>query len=121
MIRRPPRSTLFPYTTLFRSVERPPVSEHVADGRVDGALHEVVGFLEVGYDFGIHAAKERKGSRKFRAFELGPRPRVQAQVMIAAPAIPDVAHMMKVRVVPGNCASQGSPRSSPGGIESRPD
>src|SRR2546425_6787598 len=27
MIRRPPRSTLFPYTTLFRS--------HVADGRVE--------------------------------------------------------------------------------------
>src|SRR6185436_20273287 len=24
MIRRPPRSTLFPYTTLFRSVARPP-------------------------------------------------------------------------------------------------
>src|SRR2546427_12964162 len=24
MIRRPPRSTLFPYTTLFRSLERPP-------------------------------------------------------------------------------------------------
>src|SRR3712207_7627736 len=24
MIRRPPRSTLFPYTTLFRSPERPP-------------------------------------------------------------------------------------------------
>src|SRR5256885_12245713 len=24
MIRRPPRSTLFPYTTLFRSVPRPP-------------------------------------------------------------------------------------------------
>src|SRR3712207_7414216 len=23
MIRRPPRSTLFPYTTLFRSIERP--------------------------------------------------------------------------------------------------
>src|SRR2546426_2296288 len=27
MIRRPPRSTLFPYTTLFRSRERPP-GEH---------------------------------------------------------------------------------------------
>src|SRR2546429_7796887 len=26
MIRRPPRSTLFPYTTLFRSVERPDVA-----------------------------------------------------------------------------------------------
>src|SRR2546430_11528406 len=24
MIRRPPRSTLFPYTTLFRSLQRPP-------------------------------------------------------------------------------------------------
>src|SRR3712207_7308639 len=28
MIRRPPRSTLFPYTTLFRSIG----AEHVADG-----------------------------------------------------------------------------------------
>src|SRR3712207_8216629 len=39
MIRRPPRSTLFPYTTLFRSVEpvgtAPPSTrrERVADGR----------------------------------------------------------------------------------------
>src|SRR2546430_3786481 len=31
MIRRPPRSTLFPYTTLFRSRTRP-------DGRPDGRL-----------------------------------------------------------------------------------
>src|SRR3712207_6952065 len=34
MIRRPPRSTLFPYTTLFRSRlrngERPPVRAHIA-------------------------------------------------------------------------------------------
>ena len=82
----------------FGIVKRPPVSEYIADGRVDGALHEVVGFLEAGYDFGIHAAKERKGSRKFRAFELGPRPRVQAQVMIGAPAIPDVGHEGRVKV-----------------------
>src|SRR3712207_8776477 len=27
MIRRPPRSTLFPYTTLFRSLQHPPVVE----------------------------------------------------------------------------------------------
>src|SRR2546430_5678711 len=27
MIRRPPRSTLFPYTTLFRSADRPVLSE----------------------------------------------------------------------------------------------
>src|SRR3989442_11365829 len=30
MIRRPPRSTLFPYTTLFRSVVRPAVRDHEA-------------------------------------------------------------------------------------------
>src|SRR2546430_5076764 len=28
MIRRPPRSTLFPYTTLFRSIALDPKSEH---------------------------------------------------------------------------------------------
>src|SRR5689334_24243247 len=28
MIRRPPRSTLFPYTTLFRSVEIEAIAEH---------------------------------------------------------------------------------------------
>src|SRR2546422_4992471 len=43
MIRRPPRSTLFPYTTLFRSAqhlhgialrERPHAVEHIADLRL---------------------------------------------------------------------------------------
>src|SRR2546430_6424506 len=43
MIRRPPRSTLFPYTTLFRSVllkldAGEPVSRLVAHGLVDGAF-----------------------------------------------------------------------------------
>src|SRR5689334_24858199 len=32
MIRRPPRSTLFPYTTLFRSRARSPVAESVYRG-----------------------------------------------------------------------------------------
>src|SRR5690348_17384865 len=31
MIRRPPRSTLFPYTTLFRSLHRPHVLEELVD------------------------------------------------------------------------------------------
>src|SRR2546429_5755260 len=30
MIRRPPRSTLFPYTTLFRSPNKSPLSEGIA-------------------------------------------------------------------------------------------
>src|SRR5688572_32115684 len=36
MIRRPPRSTLFPYTTLFRSVEDLPVGEEAAVAPVVG-------------------------------------------------------------------------------------
>src|SRR2546430_7347469 len=46
MIRRPPRSTLFPYTTLFRSSRRD--DRHPLDGAprlavVRGAEHDVVG------------------------------------------------------------------------------
>src|SRR3712207_6884827 len=37
MIRRPPRSTLFPYTTLFRS-ERVSQSASVTNGRVSGVV-----------------------------------------------------------------------------------
>src|SRR5260370_17459353 len=40
MIRRPPRSTLFPYTTLFRSLETPVGEEgdsHLGDFIEDGA------------------------------------------------------------------------------------
>src|SRR2546422_4614855 len=36
MIRRPPRSTLFPYTTLFRSYHRPPLG---CDGRGHVGAH----------------------------------------------------------------------------------
>src|SRR3712207_7482086 len=36
MIRRPPRSTLFPYTTLFRSRRRPADVRGAADGRPPG-------------------------------------------------------------------------------------
>src|SRR5438309_9280729 len=36
MIRRPPRSTLFPYTTLFRSGENAPLAEAVLQLRAQG-------------------------------------------------------------------------------------
>src|SRR2546426_328813 len=54
MIRRPPRSTLFPYTTLFRSDRRPSASVVVklAPGRalsaaqIDGIVHRVAASVE---------------------------------------------------------------------------
>src|SRR2546422_4274802 len=42
MIRRPPRSTLFPYTTLFRSASDVPLDQHavvVAEGRHERSGH----------------------------------------------------------------------------------
>src|SRR3712207_7453400 len=42
MIRRPPRSTLFPYTTLFRSLRRPCHAPRPVDrGRADSSSVEV--------------------------------------------------------------------------------
>src|SRR3712207_8644914 len=42
MIRRPPRSTLFPYTTLFRSRVQRPLAEVVAEQRPADQLHDQV-------------------------------------------------------------------------------
>src|SRR3712207_8520849 len=46
MIRRPPRSTLFPYTTLFRSVRAAPGQPYhfrqLTQGRIGDALRRVV-------------------------------------------------------------------------------
>src|ERR1051326_9231358 len=41
MIRRPPRSTLFPYTTLFRSVVRSEAGASVADATVSLSAPEL--------------------------------------------------------------------------------
>src|SRR5256886_15733743 len=49
MIRRPPRSTLFPYTTLFRSVDRPVVE--TTDRPVDPAgRHDFFPHLQAGHE-----------------------------------------------------------------------
>src|SRR2546425_8825933 len=40
MIRRPPRSTLFPYTTLFRSL-RPLIGPEAIEARLDAVAHLV--------------------------------------------------------------------------------
>src|SRR3989442_11071945 len=50
MIRRPPRSTLFPYTTLFRSREvRDARDRHVTtgEGALDASLHRALGAVHL--------------------------------------------------------------------------
>src|SRR5256885_12662134 len=56
MIRRPPRSTLFPYTTLFRSWM---FHCHVLD-HADGGL---MGMVDVGVPHMDHASQDRKSTR----------------------------------------------------------
>src|SRR2546422_4075946 len=53
MIRRPPRSTLFPYTTLFRSPEKPHV--HVIKLRLLGVAGVEIGFPDALINLGIFA------------------------------------------------------------------
>src|SRR2546422_6692417 len=70
MIRRPPRSTLFPYTTLFRSgrgegqvlaregmpYERLPVQDHYAPtlAQLDEAVRFIRSFADHGLDVYVH-------------------------------------------------------------------
>src|SRR3712207_8272803 len=62
MIRRPPRSTLFPYTTLFRSDEQlerlGAVDGHHGDA-LEVPLEQVVVALDVDLDKGLAEAQER--------------------------------------------------------------
>src|SRR3712207_7401626 len=73
MIRRPPRSTLFPYTTLFRS-PRHVVEERHADERRERARHEAhavaavddpIPLADAGgrRDRGHAASRDRKSTR----------------------------------------------------------
>src|SRR2546430_10881905 len=64
MIRRPPRSTLFPYTTLFRSrVERrprEPEAERIGRRLGDGVVQLL---LEVRHERGLGDLEDRKSTR----------------------------------------------------------
>src|SRR3712207_8211180 len=74
MIRRPPRSTLFPYTTLFRSVREEVAQQHVKAVQSAGALGDQVlaSFGEQPQDlraafgpvFGMHCGQAPVADRK---------------------------------------------------------
>src|SRR2546430_11529436 len=67
MIRRPPRSTLFPYTTLFRSAIFGVGCEHATDERRELLGHTrsdlLQWFVLTGTDAGDDLARDRKSTR----------------------------------------------------------
>src|SRR3712207_8176409 len=58
MIRRPPRSTLFPYTTLFRSAEQHREQHHRAEQQPVDARHVDLAGLRLGGDEDAHARQQ---------------------------------------------------------------
>src|SRR5258707_7314738 len=59
MIRRPPRSTLFPYTTLFRSIQFP-----IKDSALREDVHALGALIgEMLRDQGGEASRDRKSTR----------------------------------------------------------
>src|SRR5688572_32622046 len=65
MIRRPPRSTLFPYTTLFRSNARTLGAMELAQRRSMSGLHSMVASLALatGCTMGVLDRGDRKSTR----------------------------------------------------------
>src|SRR3712207_7540915 len=61
MIRRPPRSTLFPYTTLFRSLRGDAVEEAAAGERLRAVVGQQV--VERGLEAGPTPGQPRRGAR----------------------------------------------------------
>src|SRR2546428_9216729 len=116
MIRRPPRSTLFPYTTLFRSgrggarddggrrARRPPLSPGRAGGPAASRPRDL------GVDGGRAAAARPRGSRPHRD-----RPRWSDRAARAPDRAAAAAGSGRVslgaRSVPGSRVSQGGTRS----------
>src|SRR2546422_9730896 len=65
MIRRPPRSTLFPYTTLFRSLDlRVGAAEEIHE-TIDARLGEVAGPVEAIGWIGRHRIRDECGAGLF--------------------------------------------------------
>src|SRR3712207_8167647 len=69
MIRRPPRSTLFPYTTLFRSWYEGLVKAYVGDGMAADFYREIAAYLDPRTRDLIIASLTDAGQSRFRSEE----------------------------------------------------
>src|SRR5256884_1829617 len=67
MIRRPPRSTLFPYTTLFRSVPQNRTESHVGLVLITEIFHPGIDFLLAGGVPGHFAARSEEHTSELQS------------------------------------------------------
>src|SRR3712207_8873575 len=66
MIRRPPRSTLFPYTTLFRSTEAMAASGRAVLEGFQNINRELMGFMQEQLRDGVEASRALSRCRSLR-------------------------------------------------------
>ena len=103
MIRRPPRSTLFPYTTLFRSNENfQPKSIEEAISRIDATINFAISAPVEGGDY--------EGARKSIGIRLGAY-RVHEEVSMIDPLPVAEVTLLKIgrASVGKECRSRWSP------------
>src|SRR5690554_7016744 len=70
MIRRPPRSTLFPYTTLFRSFEFNNYDDEIIKQFRDDIFKSDLRVTDVAYSYTIVGATKNRNNDTFRNFSL---------------------------------------------------
>src|SRR2546422_8108659 len=100
MIRRPPRSTLFPYTTLFRSLR--PLPERVAGVRRDEVVEDQQGRVELlGLELlDAHAVEILRGCGRCRSERRRRRRRRRHRRGGAPPRRPRAGPALPVRAPP---------------------
>src|SRR5258708_11211113 len=66
MIRRPPRSTLFPYTTLFRSSPDGGSFKHIMGGRWEEDMHALQVCVEALIQPGVNGSRAKEDRKSTR-------------------------------------------------------
>ena len=71
-------------------VERSPLGKDIADGRIDRAGEEAMGFMETGDDFWCHPSNKGKGPGGVRALQLNPGPGCEAEILVFRQTVPNL-------------------------------
>src|SRR2546429_1750024 len=114
MIRRPPRSTLFPYTTLFRSNDR---LRKVDDGGLDQRRHHPQGRYRLRRQAGegshehLHQLRGARGNRRSSAGHFArPAPRASGPLRRGARALRALLQLPEERQYPDDSRARAEER-----------
>src|SRR2546430_9109320 len=102
MIRRPPRSTLFPYTTLFRSHRHAAANPHYSLAEIELSIRAVEGWRERQNAYGLGEQDERSEehtSELQSQSNLGSRPLLEKTKQTSRPGPTSSANPRRTRPI----------------------